>query len=129
MVGKSQVLAALGVARLARLAQARPLVRGAEGATGVEDRTLHRSLLVVVVSVGLEEALAVSEMEDGSGMTGTERGIGIGVPRHPEEIHRLREHLGVTESVVHRGTDGHCHCLVRVHHHVVVGNWSLLYLN
>ena len=128
MDGKSLVLAASGVARLARRAQVRPLVRGAEGATGVEDRTLHRSLLVAVVSVGLEEALAVSGMEDGSGRTGTERGRGIDVHRHPEEIRRLREHRGVTESVVRRGTDGHCHCLVRVHRHVVVGS-LIVYLN
>ena len=116
MGGKSLVvLGASGVVRRARLDPARRLVRGAEGAIGVADLMLRRSRRVVVVSVELE-MLAVSE-RGGSGRTGK----GIGVHRHQEESRLRREHLGVTGNVGRRGKDGHYHCLVRVHHRVVVG--------
>ena len=118
------VLVASGVARLARRGQAPPPVRGAEGATGVGDLTLHHSLRVAVESVELEEELAARGREDGSGTKGIERGKGIGVLRYPEESRRLREHRVVTENAGLRGTGGHCHCLVRVHHRVAVDNFS-----
>ena len=112
------VLGASGVVRWARLGPVRRLVRGAEGAIGVEGLMLRRSRPVVVESVGPEEMLAVSE-RGGSGRTGK----GIGVHRHQEESHRLHEHLEVTENVGRRETDGHYLCLVRVHHRVVVGRF------
>ena len=126
MGGKLLVLVASGVARLVRRGQAPPPVRGAEGATGVGDLTLHHSLRVAVESVELEEELAARGREDGSGTKGIERGKGIGVHRYPEESRRLREHRVVTENAGPRGIDGHCLCLVRVHHPVVVDNFTVI---
>ena len=127
MGGKALVLAASDVLRLAHRGRAvRRLVRGAEGATGAGGQTLLHSLRVAVESVGVEEALAASGKEDGSGTTGTEtgKGIGIGVHRYPEESRRLHVRRGVTEIARRRG-DGHHPGLVRVHHHVAGGNFCL----
>ena len=128
MGGKTLVLPpASGAVRLAHRGRApRRVVRGAEEVTGAGALMLHRSLRVVVESVRVE-ALVVSGMEDGSGMTGIETGsgIGIGVRRHPDESRRLRERRGVTEIAGRRGRDGHRRCLARVHHHVGGGNFRV----
>ena len=124
VAGESDLVVVDPMRPLGRVAQ--HLARVAEGDIGVAGR-MHRlnprvvveSAEAILVPVGVTVTVSGSEtvmVEDGLGMRGT------GVRRILGEIHRLREHRGLT-GIGDRGIDGRCLglVLVLVRHHRVGG--------